>query len=105
MWSLVLRWGESDDEDRGGLTEAASDEELSTLVEAVDPLFAAINSYLVPQQATYEGRVHHFDLRVAQNWLPAKEEVRCAKEYAFERSPTRRAIACCGSCGDPLALW
>ncbi len=46
VWSLVLRWGGSDDVERGGVTGAASDQELSALVEAVDPLFPAINAYL-----------------------------------------------------------
>jgi hypothetical protein len=58
-----------------------------------------VASILVPRQPTLEGRVHHFDLRVAQNWLPTNKEVKCAKEYAFERSRATRAIACCASCG------
>jgi hypothetical protein len=46
VWYLVLRWGESDDVGRGALIEAASDEELTDLLEAIDPLFPAINGYL-----------------------------------------------------------
>lgn len=46
VWPLVLRWGESDDVGRGGVTDAASDEDLSALVEAINPLFPAINAYL-----------------------------------------------------------
>ncbi len=46
VWPLILRWGESDDVDRGDLTDGASDEDLQSLVEAVNPLFPAINAYL-----------------------------------------------------------
>lgn len=45
-WRLVLRWGESDDVDREQLVGSASDKELTALIEAVNPLFPAINAYL-----------------------------------------------------------
>jgi hypothetical protein len=38
-WPLVLRWGESDDVGRSDLVEAASDGELSALIDAVTPLY------------------------------------------------------------------
>lgn len=42
----MLRWGKSDDVDRSALTEIASDEDLTNLLEVVDPLFPSINGYL-----------------------------------------------------------
>ena len=45
-WPLVLRWGESDDAVRSDLVELASDEELDDLINAVNPLYPAINAYL-----------------------------------------------------------
>ena len=45
-WPLVLRWGESDDVGRSELVDAASDGELSALIDAVTPLYPAINAYL-----------------------------------------------------------
>jgi len=42
----VLHWGLSDDVGRGGLTAAATDEELEVLVQMVNPLYPAINAYL-----------------------------------------------------------
>src|ERR1019366_75659 len=67
-------------------------------IEARKPARSVLTE-LVPRQPTLEGRVHHFDLRVAQNWLPTNKEVKCAKEYAFERSRARRVTACCASSG------
>jgi|SRR5580658_8844824 hypothetical protein len=46
VWSLVIRWGESDDVERGDLASAASDDDLRDLIETVDPLFPAINAFL-----------------------------------------------------------
>ena len=51
-------------------------------------------SLLVPRLATLDGRVHHLDPQVAQNLVFSDEEVTCATAYAFERSATKRAIAC-----------
>jgi hypothetical protein len=41
-----LRWAESDDLGRDELIESANDEELRLLIDAVEPLFPAINAYL-----------------------------------------------------------
>ena len=51
-------------------------------------------SNLVPRPETLEGRVHHSDLQVSRKLVFSTEEVTSATEYVFERSPTRRAIAC-----------
>jgi hypothetical protein len=46
VWGLVLRWAASDDVERGSLTDAASNEDLSALAGAIEPLLPAINAYL-----------------------------------------------------------
>ena len=71
-WPLVLRWGESDDVDRGEIVDAASDEELKTLVGAVDPLFSAINAYLDATRDA-ERAVPYGDLAQAATAAPANE--------------------------------
>jgi hypothetical protein len=71
-WPLVLRWDESDDVGRGGPTDAASDEELSALVEAVDPLFPAINAYL---DATGDAERAVLDGDLAQAAMEARFEL------------------------------
>ena len=45
-WPLVVRWGESDDVEREHLLDSATEKELTALIEAVKPLFPAINGYL-----------------------------------------------------------
>jgi hypothetical protein len=78
VWSLVLRWGLSDDEGRGDLTQTASDEELASLVEAVDPLFPTINGYL---DATGD----------AERAVPYGDLAQAAMEACFELDRRRRA--------------
>jgi hypothetical protein len=46
LWPLVLRWGESDDDNRGDLTASAASEGVEALVRTVDPHYPAINAYL-----------------------------------------------------------
>jgi len=46
VWPLVCSWAESDDVGRGRLVDSARDEELRALVDAVNPLYPAINAYL-----------------------------------------------------------
>jgi hypothetical protein len=46
VWPLVLHWAESDDVGRSDLTTSASNQELTDLVQTIDPLYSAINAYL-----------------------------------------------------------
>ena len=71
LWPLVLRWGESDDDVRGHLTAAASEEELEELVDVVAPLYPAINAYL-DETSDAERAVPYGDL------AQAAEEVQIA---------------------------
>ena len=69
---LVLQWGESDDLVRSRLVEAASDEELRSLVQNVRPLYPAVNAYL-DQTGDAERAVPYGDL--AQAAMEAQFEV------------------------------
>jgi hypothetical protein len=71
-WPLVLRWGESDDLVRSQLVEAASDEELRSLIQGVRPLYPAVNAYL-DQTGDAERAVPYGDL--AQAAMEAQFEV------------------------------
>ena len=72
VWHLVLRWGESDDVERGDLTAAATNGELAALVQAVDPLYPIINAYL-DETGDAERAVPYGDL--AQAAMEAKFEL------------------------------
>lgn len=71
VWLLVLRWGVSDDVRRSEMVEAGSDEELADLIEAVSPLYPAINAYLD-------------DTGDAEHAVPYGDLAQCAMEAQFE---------------------
>jgi hypothetical protein len=73
VWPLVLRWGVSDDVDRSQLVESAGDDQLRALIDAVAPLYPAINAYL-DETGDAEHAVPYGDL--AQAALEAEFEIR-----------------------------
>jgi hypothetical protein len=73
LWSLVLRWGASDDSVREDAIETATDADLRDLVATVSPLLPAINDYL-DATGDAEESVPYGD--VAQAAMEAKFELK-----------------------------
>jgi hypothetical protein len=63
-WPLVVRWGASNDVDRGALIDGSSTQELEALANTVESLLPAINAYL-DQTGNAEYAVPYGDLAQA----------------------------------------